>query len=128
MTQTMYAHVNKWTTTTKRMLIHTHILTSYPSPFLGKFLTCGTPLGSSWEWIKLCFCPVGQDLTEGWFFRNGGLTESGLNNQVSWSTSLWSLSPVKTAQRVGTPGWRRTWCTPAAGRWLKGSKHLDTLY
>jgi hypothetical protein len=47
---------------------HTHLHKSYysfPSPLLGKSLTCGTPLGGSWELIKLPFCPVGWDLTEG---------------------------------------------------------------
>jgi hypothetical protein len=36
------------------------------------------------------------------------LTESGRDCQLSWSTSPWSPSWVKTAQRVGAPGQRRT--------------------
>jgi hypothetical protein len=57
---------------------HTHshrICYSYPSPLLGKSLTCRTPLRSSQELIKLPFHPVGRDLTEGWLSWGG---EGGL--------------------------------------------------
>jgi hypothetical protein len=50
---------------------------------------------------------VGQDLT--WTdFPGVVLTESRRDCQMSWSTSPWSPSRVKTAQRIGAPGQRRT--------------------
>jgi hypothetical protein len=36
------------------------------------------------------------------------LTRSRQDCQMSWSILPWSPSRVKTAQRVGAPGWRRT--------------------
>jgi hypothetical protein len=127
--------LNKFTHT--HIHIHTKVITlsfSPSPPPWEKCLTCGTPLGGSREWIKLPFCPVGQNLTEdlwnssrrflgvdqaplpssgtgpdlGLISLGVVLTESRRDGQMSWSTSPWSPSWVKAAQRVGAPRWRRT--------------------
>jgi hypothetical protein len=109
-------------------LTHSHwSYYSCPFPLLGKSLNCGTPLGGSQERIKLPFCPVGQGLTEDWLSQHRGLTESRQNCQVSWSTSPWSPNQVKTTQRFGTPGWRRTQNTIRWHATSFGPKSLPTL-
>jgi hypothetical protein len=37
---------------------HSEVITVFLPPFLEDSLTCGTPLGGSWEWINLPFRPV----------------------------------------------------------------------
>jgi hypothetical protein len=120
------------------------VITVFPPQFLlGKLLNWGIPFRGFWELIRLPFCPVGWDLTEGWLPPQG-LTMSGWNCWVSWSTSLWSpvgARPLRglELQGEGGPGIRLgdalpcsflssflLWCSPAASRWLKGPEWLES--
>jgi hypothetical protein len=103
-----FAHaLNKFTHT------HTHIHTEVMKvsfPLWEKSLTCGTPLGGSWKWIKLPFCPVGQDLTEDLWNSSRSflgvdqapLPSSGMGPDLGLISQGWCLpSPEETARWVG---------------------------
>jgi hypothetical protein len=104
-----FTHTHTHTHTHK----HTHSHQSYNTflpPLWEKCLTCGTPLGGSWEWIKLPFHPVGRDLTadlwnSSWRFLGvdqAPLPSSGTGPDLGLISWGWCLpSPDKTARWVG---------------------------
>jgi hypothetical protein len=118
--------INKFTHTH----IHTEVITVFPSP------SGRTP----WP-VELLLEAPGHGLSspsiqwEGtWLktdFPGMVLSKSRRDCQMSWSISPWSPSWVKTAQRVGLPGQRRTqntiavpcpsplWCSPTFSWSLK---------
>jgi hypothetical protein len=104
-----FAHaLNKFTHTN----IHTEVVTVFPTPSgrtpwsVELFLEVPgyglSSLSIQWDgtWLRTDFLGV-------------VLTKSGGDCQMSWSISPWSPSWVKTAQRVGLLGQRRTWNTIA---------------
>jgi hypothetical protein len=117
---------------------------SYLSLLLGKSLTCGTPLRSSQELIKPPFCPVEQDLTEGWLSQGCGEGLPSPDETARWVDLL--LLEVQVGSRwlrglelhgeegpripsVGTPpclvlSSSLLWCSSATNWWLKGPEWL----